>query len=68
MFVLNIFSFILADELGLGLVKKTWIQLFNFCKGKYHLLVCFKEISKFEDHLEIILITLKATEHLLAPP
>jgi hypothetical protein len=39
----------------------------TFCKCELHLLVCAKQISKFSNHLEIILITLKATNSLLAP-
>ena len=53
---------------AVGFVRKIRIPFLNCCKGKYHLFVCVKQISKFGDHLEIILITLKATENLLASP
>jgi hypothetical protein len=46
-----------------GFIRNIRIQFLYRCKGKYHLLVCVKQIYKFGDHFEIILITLKATEN-----
>ena len=49
----------------------TWrirIQFLNCCMHKFHLLVCVKQISTFGNHLEIILIVLKASKNLQAPP
>jgi hypothetical protein len=51
-------------QVVLEFLRKIRIQFLNYCKGKYHLLVCVKQMYKFGDHLEIILITLNATENL----
>ena len=50
----------------LGFVRNIRIQFLNCCKCEFHLLVFVKQISKFGDYLEIILITLKAIDNLLA--